>query len=191
MDDREYSERTWDDMSLSQQRYYTLKRNHLCTRCKKKDAYTIAGRSLCYECTQKRIAEVREYYWKDATAAREKKRQRYRELSALRREQHQCTRCGKQLSEDYSYSYCAMCRAKNAKFSREARRKKGVLPRDTTVRCYYCNKRPPVAGKFVCEECYEKRKILSINNLKNVNLKNHPWRVKNAAIFHNKIKEVQ
>lgn len=33
--------------------YALLKRLHLCIQCKAQDAYTLAGRARCYECTEK------------------------------------------------------------------------------------------------------------------------------------------
>lgn len=38
-----------------------LKEHHICPRCKKQDAYTLAGRYYCAECAEKSAVASRKY----------------------------------------------------------------------------------------------------------------------------------
>lgn len=44
----------FDSKKYQREYYARLKRNKLCTKCQKQDAYTLNGWSRCYECNEKR-----------------------------------------------------------------------------------------------------------------------------------------
>lgn len=152
---------------MSKEYYYWLyhmrKKLHLCTRCGEKDAYTLNGRSRCYECTQKQNEERRREY--DDTA-KEKANLASKKRSNNRIQNHQCTRCGRALRKDQTTRMCDICLAKNRKAKAKYRAKKGVLPRclfDGVTRCAKCGKEQVADGYKVCNDCLEKcRKSLEI-----------------------------
>ena len=62
-----------------------LKGLHRCTECKGQDAFTIAGHSLCADCTEKKAEYNRNYGIKNADAIHQQKRKRYEELRGIER----------------------------------------------------------------------------------------------------------
>ena len=64
-----------------------------CKNCSRVDDRTANGKTLCATCAELYAKASRKYYKK-------------------RVENHQCTRCGKGLSDDYYYITCASCREK-------------------------------------------------------------------------------
>lgn len=136
--------------------YDKRKKLHICTKCEKQDAYTLIGKSRCYECTRKRNEQSRKNY--DDTE-RKKLANRRAELRNNRIQNKQCTRCGKTLSENQTKKMCETClarsRAKNAKYRLENR----VMPRflfDGVQRCIKCGKEQVADGYKVCNDCLEK-----------------------------------
>lgn len=129
------------------------KERHLCVRCGKQDAYTLVGRTLCYECAEKQ----REYYHKCPRDKLNNRNLRERERYHKNIELGVCPKCLKQ-KEDDGYVHCSACRAKIRKSDTKYRQKKGVLPRcllDGIDRCAICGREEVVDGHKVCSRCLE------------------------------------
>ncbi len=148
-----------------------LKRNHFCRECLRKDAYTLAGRVYCAECTEKRkrqrhFSSTRESLAKDCVI--------HKTLRDKRRLEHKCPRCGKQLEQSDTHVYCTICRNRSRKASNKYRAKKGAnFPRGENGICWQCNKNPAIDGKRLCAQCYAKMlKIRAVIPKQ----PNHPWK---------------
>ena len=81
-----------------------LKDHKCCTQCKKQDAYTLNGRSLCYECNKK--YRVRHGYPPEVDSMYfSKKKKDFRDYNTIPREQFiergMCYMCGKPVKEGY------------------------------------------------------------------------------------------
>lgn len=83
-----------------------------------------------------------------------------RELYAMRKRCHLCTKCGKQ--DAYTMngrSRCFGCQDKRRKhpvdYVPEKKQRKSH-PRQLGVYCWLCNKEKPMSGKNLCPACYEK-----------------------------------
>lgn len=118
--------------------YYA--KNQRCKRCGKQDAYTLNGRSFCYECAQKKREHSANHYKQHKDEAVAKMRERRERLT----EEGVCYVCGKRKADSDKRS-CAICRARA-----NARHRKS--PRDAHY-CFLCNKRPRVEGTSLCEVC--------------------------------------
>lgn len=149
-----------------------LKKNHLCHDCKQQDAYTLAGRTYCYDCAEKqRLAKQKA---RQDPAKRERMLAQKREQVARYRAENKCVVCGKRLHR--GERVCGIC----AELQRRAVRKsRNSAPRLPGVRCWQCNKAPCMEGKKLCAECYEKKVEVACENLKKAQTKNHPWRKSN------------
>lgn len=148
----------------------TLKRLHLCVRCKNEDAYTMNGRSLCQDCAQK--DKDRKRRDNSTEEARQKRCEQRRKLVQRHIENHECTVCGKKLQDDCHYKRCDSCRYYNKMRQRTSK----TFTRGLFGVCWQCNKEPCATGKKLCQSCYEKRVEIARENLKKVNLENHIWR---------------
>lgn len=161
-----------------------LKRNHLCICCKGQDAYTLGGRSLCYDCAEKQRLTKRIYTRNNAQKIKDRKKIARERLI----QEHKCVRCGKPLPTDYGLKSCKICRAKSAaawqryiitrygfeEWWRRANRGKHGL-------CWRCNKKPIEIGKM-CKSCYDSAVRTGRKNLKAINNETHIWRSKNDQI---------
>lgn len=125
--------------------------NQRCTRCGKQDAFTLIGKRLCAECTEKAAQNSTRYgkeHLEERTAYKREWRQKCRDAGL-------CPRCGKPV--DGGYVICKRCRAKDNARREKKRRENGVSPycmRDERV-CWTCKKRPVMDGKKLCRECWE------------------------------------
>lgn len=127
------------------------KERQLCVRCGKQDAYTLVGRSYCYECCE----YDRECRRSDTVLKNNKTKQREKYRKNV--ESGICPTCGKRRAE-YGYINCPVCRAKKARRQLEYNHKNGVLPRcllDGTDRCARCGKEEVVMGYKLCGRCLE------------------------------------
>lgn len=124
-----------------------LKKNHFCLDCRKQDAYTFAGRTYCYECSEKRRANARAYRATNHERLAEARRKRYMDRKANR----ECVVCGRALRTLEMGVMCAGCEARN-----NNRTKKAYNPKRAWNMCCQCTKMPPLAGKKLCAECYDK-----------------------------------
>lgn len=146
-----------------------LKEFHLCHDCKKQDAYTLAGRTYCYECAEKQRIK-KEQDRKDPC-----KLAKMRAASAKHKEKYQqegrCTRCGKRL--EHESRLCGACAEKERRVTKKS---KGLPPRLLGIMCWQCNKKPCADGHKLCADCYEKKVKVALQNLGRVDRENHPWR---------------
>lgn len=135
------------------------KERHLCVRCGKKDAYTLAGRSCCYECTEaeRHRAENRQRTEEQIQKHCAKMREKYAENVS----RGICPQCGKRNAVG-GYIICPICRAKKKRASAKYRLEHGATPRylmDGSTRCAKCGKvlddDNSVNGKQLCRSCYE------------------------------------
>ena len=130
-----------------------LKKQALCTNCKKQDAYTLSGRWLCYECEQAAIERQRQ-----RRAQPGYNHEKWLEVKAKqweRREQGLCFRCGRELT-DSRYKTCARCRAKASAKKRQKTVEDAVnWPIGANGYCSRCNKQPAKTGSKLCEQCYQ------------------------------------
>ena len=138
------------------------KRNKLCVRCREKDAYTMAGRFYCYECSEKNKEILRAYYAKNKQKYYEYNKNRAEKLA----ENKLCPRCGK--PNKSKFKTCEMCRAQK----RAAYHQKKEIKIEI---CLWCDNKP-VEGKYFCAECLEKKRAIFKKAMSCRDNKNHPWR---------------
>lgn len=135
--------------------YAKLRENHLCTRCEKDDAYTLAGRSLCAECTAKKVAYNRDWrrnHPENVARWREAEQEKRRERKA----EGFCVQCGAPVPD--GKAKCPTCRAAAARQMQRTRIRKGVGKREqwiTSGLCANCGAET-MPGKRVCASCYER-----------------------------------
>lgn len=144
-----------------------------CVTCHEQDAYTLAGRVRCAECTAK-YSELRKSY-------RERNKERVyakqRDWYSLMKAEKRCVRCGKPV--EGKHVICAGCRAKRRASYAERSSAGGKIAKrqasDLGI-CGVCNKRPATAGRRTCPECYENsmRNLEKANNAYDNSM--HPWR---------------
>lgn len=133
--------------------------HHICAECGEKDAYTLAGRYRCAECTAKHRGGK-------ASEAKQRENERARDLRWQRREEHNCTECGKPLPSAYRFAMCKKCRADDRQYQLKRCRAAGVLPRSMWQEqglCVRCGKaRMGAETKWdgrdiqLCASCYQK-----------------------------------
>lgn len=149
--------------------YELLKKYHYCTVCGKQDAYTLAGRILCFECAEKKNKKQREDYHKkrEYHSLRKKQLREFRKLNGL------CIECGEIAVE--GRVRCEKHLALGRHRAEKHKTQKGVISRAISVELGYCEmccKRFATKGKL-CEECYEKAmRGISAANKKIKQLKN-------------------
>lgn len=138
--------------------YWWLKKHHVCTQCKKTDAYTLNGRSRCYECTKANTERHKKSYAKNREAMQKKAKEKYQQ----NKENGICVECEKRPAA-YGTRLCAKCRADEINRQRKRREKQGIIPRylfDGIERCQTCGKTLTdeniVKGKKLCKGCYAK-----------------------------------
>ena len=129
--------------------YEYHKMHHRCTTCLKVDAYTLAGRVLCAECSEKNNERMRQSYKRDPSKKLQAQRERYAKL----RDAGICLQCGKNPVLDAPmHSRCGSCRAKNA------RRRTQYKKTDTANQCglcYRCFKKLDDPDARICRSCAE------------------------------------
>lgn len=136
------------------ERYQQRKEKHLCTRCQKQDAYTLSGKTLCFECSRKNREHCKEYYSKNSKELIEKDKEK-RAKCAL---QGICTNCKKRKAED-GFKLCQVCQAKRRREYKKTAERQGVVTDEMLPYldvCHKCRRKPLMKGKNVCESCYEK-----------------------------------
>lgn len=146
-----------------------MKQAHICRDCKKQDAYTLAGHTYCFECSEKqRLAKQKA---RADPAKKEKMLLQKREQIDRYRSENKCLRCGKKLHNEKRL--CEICYEIQR---RELRKSRGSIPRLYGIICWQCNKQPCMDGRKLCPDCYEKAVKVVCENRKKVDMKNHPWR---------------
>lgn len=171
--------------------YASRKKNHMCVNCGKEDAFTMAGRSMCSSCEERKNTQHKNRIDKEAAA------RRGRELREARRESGLCTKCGTPLpGENYKYVRCEKCRAWKRRENRKRRASAGNVGRFMRHEfglCYICGE-PTVdivkqngEQARVCGTCYERLgNNLTLANLSKNTMearKNHIWRAYNKLVF--------
>jgi ribosomal protein S14 len=91
----------------------TMQTLQRCVRCGEKDAYTMVGKQLCYECTEKCKEYAKIYYHSHIQQSKIKMRERYDRLKA----NGICVQCGKEKA--FFGTKCKMCRAKFNNYQRK------------------------------------------------------------------------
>ncbi len=147
-------ERRAKDNAEKRDNYAWMKKHHYCYRCKKVDAYTLAGHAYCADCS----------------TGREKKDQERRRANAKRRRERRkaegvCSICGRPLpGTAYPYLTCERCRGKDRERRRRKREADGAVSRAMYKElglCVNCG-RPRIKGRtgydgkeiMLCERCY-------------------------------------
>ena len=164
---------------IKRTQYWFYRARSVCTNCGKEDAFTMAGRSRCFECNKKKLSKQRFKRNNDYVVKEDNIkycRARYWKL----KEAGICTRCGKRKTK-YGRSRCELCLGKD-RMSYERNKPAGVGYFDETM-CRRCKKNPPIDGKKLCENCYNKSlAALNIAMQMRDNSK-HIWRTFNDADF--------
>lgn len=152
------------------------KKAGVCRDCGKVDAYTMGGRTYCFECAQK--GAERKRLARQNPEKRERMLEQHRQMQLRYEQEHKCKQCGKPLPEDYKFKRCVACRAEQARAVKRSRENRyGIIPdRREEGQCFMCNKQPAMEGKRMCKACYEQRLPIAIANLEKTRGKNHPWR---------------
>lgn len=136
-----------------------LKKYHLCIRCRKQDAYTLGGRSLCFDCSEYYHQRRKTYY----KTNREKVLQQNREKRYECIKNNICSKCLRRKT-DGIHKICVTCRTtQNAK----RRSKSTYIP---GINCYHCKK--PLDGQLkddgnpssLCSSCYARTVELATKN---------------------------
>ena len=117
----------------------------LCVICGKEDAFTMIGKRLCADCTEKHRQATADWYENN----RERITKSERDQRSERIENHQCTVCGKPLPENFKLHTCEECR-KKANLRRRRNRVHKIIPPGL---CGMCHREPVLPGKRICAKC--------------------------------------
>lgn len=149
-----------------------IKQHHLCKDCWQKDAYTLSGRTYCAECAAKNAERKREKRANNAEV-RHKEFEMHKKWVQKKAEMGLCSHCGKRQT-DGVHKTCDYCRAIMRKKQRERRAQHSTAnyPRGENGYCWQCNKNMAMPGYKLCQECYNNKIIVSMANLKLVNVNN-------------------
>lgn len=135
--------------------YHWRKAHKMCARCGKQDAYTLNGRSKCYECREKENENRRKNY--DPEKEREKKQRQY----AKREAEGKCVRCGR-VKSDNGRKICNKCVAEKHQYNQERSKDIRIYRHDLNL-CWFCGSQLDGQKKFdgtqsrICSKCYESR----------------------------------
>lgn len=147
----------------------------LCVECKSRDAYTMAGRWRCAECSQKAYAR------RKASEDPERRHKNARAWIDRQKAAGLCTRCGRRPSRPGRVS-CEICASRDNRKANALRRVKNGTPdgaRGSDGRCYICNRAPATVGRC-CEPCA--RSITA--HLRFAQREgDHPWKADNRIVF--------
>lgn len=133
--------------------YEKAKAQGKCVRCRKQDAYTMIGKTLCADCMNKMVEANRKYREKHKD---EIQKQNHEKTLKLKQE-GKCIVCHRREAEK-GYTMCNHCRNQA-----KARKKKwtlnnGKLSIDQALYCGLCarcRKKPHIEGKKLCPDCYQ------------------------------------
>lgn len=120
---------------MNKTRYQRLREQKRCTRCAKQDARTLQGYSVCESCRHKFEVYRKEYLSRPGTAEQLRISNRnYMNVRYYQRQRnHQCTKCGVALANDYFYTACPKCRQKAAEYHQK-KRPPGRQPRTVKMK---------------------------------------------------------
>ena len=119
-------------------------RLHLCRWCGGTDAYTLNGHAYCFECSEKKRLMERQ---RTADNPEQKKANNSRWIERCKAE-GLCIECGKPMNGG-PHVRCDSCRAKYRN------RHQKVFTSQTL--CASCQSAPPIAGKKLCQSCYDRQ----------------------------------
>ena len=146
------------------------KRNCVCRDCGKQDAYTLAGRALCYECAEK--SRLRKKIARKDQKQKEKMLKQHRDMQERRKASGLCPICGR--IPTAGHIRCDSCNAKNREYLKAKRHKDNADLRYWEDRasglrgCFLCGEKC-VEGKKLCKRHYAQRlEILRKSNPKSV-----------------------
>lgn len=157
--------------------YKMLKKHHFCITCRKQDAFTLAGRAQCAECSQ-RANENRRKMLRNPQRKEHRLNQsrQWREKMIAER---RCVECGRKLPTNWEKRRCPNCNAAANQNALEKARASGVRSKEDAIShglCCLCCKRPVIAGKKMCQSCYDG----TLKRLEKARPKvpdaEHPWR---------------
>lgn len=132
-----------------------LHAHSLCASCKKQDAYTLAGRWLCAECTEKVNAQYKERYLDNRESINARRRAKIAERKAA----GICINCGNRPAAP-GKTRCEICLAKWRKYTAKCRAMQGVnIPRGGNGMCFTCNAAPSVDGYRLCPQCLAQTRL--------------------------------
>ena len=150
------------------------RKEHICVTCGKQDAYTLAGRHICYECCQRQRVYMRKHRSKEGVMEAQslKQREQYAQLIAA----GICTACKRRKAEP-GHTRCIWCKYKHNLANRKLR------PLIDSTLCTHCHKEEPLPGHKLCKRCYEttlaaQAKATAASARNNTN---HIWRICNRA----------
>jgi hypothetical protein len=138
--------RKWTERKRKKVTAYELKKiGHYCTKCGKKDAYTLNGRAKCFEC-QEKVNEYRRNKSYDKKYAAKRKA-----IRDERKSQGLCIVCGEKAVKGrvrcLKHLYKDRRAHKPKELGRELARELGI--------CMTCLKHPALSGHKICKSCYE------------------------------------
>lgn len=151
------------------------KKAGICRDCGKEDAYTMIGRTYCFDCAEKqRLAKAKA---RKDPEKRQKMLDQHKAMTDRYESEHRCKTCGKKLSENYKYKNCERCRAKYRRALKKSREKIYGTPNERGQNniCWQCNKNIVMKGKKICAECYSWKIPVCLANLEK-SRENNPWK---------------
>lgn len=169
---------------MTESDFRALRKNaHICRDCGKEDAYTISGRTYCFDCAEKQ--RLHKQAIRETEEGRNKNRENSKKTRERRKEQGLCERCGKRKHES-GMTCCRICLDKMKIAKRERDRAKGVQQRIIGY-CVLCGKFPVVEGYKHCVSCLSKKmKVvywLNESGLADKGRKNREWKRKTERLI--------
>lgn len=137
---------------IKRTQYWFYRVRGVCTKCGKEDAFTMSGRSYCAECNYKKNSRQREKF-NTNPETRENNSKYCRERYWKLKKTGMCTACAKRKTKN-GKAKCELCSA-IYRMRHEINKPIGVGYFDETM-CRRCKKNPPIAGKKLCKDCYNK-----------------------------------
>ena len=164
-------------MGYSKSNYEFLKSRGICTKCGKNKA--VNKTTYCEYCLEKDVIKNAKYREKNRAVLRRKNKERMQKLRDRRKENRECTKCGKKLNPVFDGNNtvkCKRCKAYYMEYMRKRRSKddKQNTSREEKIKtnvCLYCNSKV-IEGKKLCEKHYN----IALNNLSKVDRNNHSFR---------------
>ena len=164
-------------MGYSKSNYEFLKIRGICTKCGKNKA--VNKTTYCEYCLEKDVIKNAKYREKNRAVLRQKNKERMQKLRDRRKENRECTKCGKKLNPVFDGNNtvkCKRCKAYYMEYMRKRRSKddKQKITREEKIElkvCLYCNSKA-IEGKKLCEKHYN----IALNNLSKVDRNNHSFR---------------
>ena len=164
-------------MGYSKSNYEFLKIRGICTKCGKNKA--VNKTTYCEYCLEKDVIKNAKYREKNRHRLREENKKRMQDLRERRKQNGECTKCGKKLNPVFDGNNtvkCKICKAYYMEYMRKRRSKddKQKITREEKIElkvCLYCNSKA-IEGKKLCEKHYN----IVLNNLSKVDRNNHSFR---------------